>query len=1053
MNLRTILEGNAALLLSSERVRGLLNDIYLNNKPKVNMMMMVYQANIIAAIRKKPQFDQFSRASFASQVAKQYSTIEASAMWAVDEWANALSPAALRALDLAENALRKAEAENAAAAAAQKAAEEEAARQAEEEALLAEEEKKRQEMLALQNRQENESFYINPSLAEKESRIYIPCGVGNTDYGFFVHGIRKVYLCRNANANVYALVYNYLIRSSRIQEDDYPTYIKNLDTPYELDYRNIFRLTIILLLMIQHNLIQGSSALVHIDNPQEAKLLPYAVGLINHYAALFSRLIGIPSPKLQVKLDKKGLGISLSERRGIYVENNTSLISNARELWYGQKINYHLNKSHRADVEYILKEISPFDGFKEGQYDALCSMLGSKKHAVCIMPTGSGKSLIYYLASLMQPLPLVVVAPTEILIEDQIRNLRKFHRMDNVAHLLLTSENSFRDFELRNSLNYVTPMTLQNRHLHVKFRYINNGTKLINRHDEQIAPGPTLAYVVLDEIHCLSNWGHDFRPEYLMLSRFLTRFLDRVSFWGFTATANYTVVEDVQQQLNIPQDNFYSPIAFEKYNVTYDFRPLPSTDSMLNTVASIARELAARNERTIVFTKNAAASLEVANAIGYEADIFSASNSETYHQFADGKCKILVASDELGVGINLPNVRNIIHFGLPLSKSEYIQEIGRAGRANEQVKSFVLYLESTGNNVPAQLLQRNTPMDSIPALVSALTNDYGQVYRKLTNNCPDSNALHSQLMELYERFETEGRPAYSIIYPYDQLELIKQHLYMLFVTGYVNDWYSYGAAADGSGVEVFIDVKSTDYDAYRTNPSKMLHRMQNRLREYFEFLGNDREGIAKTNRATSEAEVLRVYVDWYYAKYLYHHNEQFLDLYDFIIGNLTSSSDAITEAIKDYFVLPFAKLKSDEALYSDMSLKDIAAKVCVGMNRSSLANIERINTNRYAVPLDYLLFCGHLRYNGTLEVSRLERIWNRVSIEDKLVIKDALAKLYGVCSPEGRLEILKYINGRNQLGLSMIPFIDTAYANMEKDLIFYGFLGERINKLFRMNRR
>lgn len=1053
MNLRTILEGNATLLLSSERVRGLLNDIYLNNKTKVNMMMVVFQANIIAAVRNKPQFDQFARASFASQIAKQYSVIESSAKWAVDEWADALSPTALRALDKAESALRQAEAEKIAAAEALKAAEEEAARLAEEEARLAEEEKKRQEMLALQNRTENENFYINPSLAEKESRIYVPCGVGNTDYGFFVHGIGKVLLCRNLNANVYALVYNYLIRSSRIQEDDYPTYIKSLDTPYELDYKNIFRLTIVLLLMIRHNLIQGSTAVVNIDNPQEAKLLPYSVGLINHYATLFSRLIGIPATKLQVKLDKKGLSISLSARHGIYVENNTSLISNARELWYGQKINYHLNKSHRADVEYILREISPFDSFKEGQYDALCSMLGSKKHAVCIMPTGSGKSLIYYLASLLQPLPLVVVAPTEILIEDQIRNLRKFHRMDNVAHLLLTSENSFRDFELRNSLNYVTPMTLQNRHLHVKFRYFNNGTKLINRHDEQIAPGPTLAYVVLDEIHCLSNWGHDFRPEYLMLSRFLTRFLDRVPFWGFTATANYTVVEDVQQQLQIPQDNFYSPIAFEKYNVTYDFRPFPSSQNMLDAVASIAQELAARNERTIVFTKNAEMSVAVANAIGYEADIFSATNSETYHQFADGKCKILVASDELGVGINLPNVRNIIHFGLPLSKSEYIQEIGRAGRANEQVKSYVLFLENTIENVPPQLLQRNTPMDGIPALVATLTNDYGQVYRKLTNNCPDSNALHAQLMGLYNSFEAADRPAYSIVYPYEKLELIKQHLYMLFVTGYVNDWYSYSAAADGSGVEIFIDVKSTDFDAYRGNPSKMLHRMQNRLREYFEYLGNDREGIAKTNRATSCEEVLRVYVDWYYAKYLYHHNEQFLDLYDFVIGNLASDSDAITEAIKDYFILPFAKLKSDEALYSDMSLKDIAAKVCIGMSRSSLANIERINTNRYAVPLDYLLFCGHLRYNATFETSRLERIWNRVSSEDKVVIKDSLSQLYGACSPEGRLNMLKYVNNRNPLGLSMTAFIETAYANTERDLIFYGLLGEKINRLFGMSRR
>lgn len=149
----------------------------------------------------------------------------------------------------------------------------------------------------------------------------------------------------------------------------------------------------------------------------------------------------------------------------MFVRNNSDLVTNARELWYGRKINYRLDKSNLPDLEYILAEISPFGYFKEGQFEALSQMVSAKKHTVCIMPTGSGKSLIYYMVSLLQPLPLFVVAPTDILIQDQIRNLKQFHKIDNVAHLQLTDDNDFKEYEMRNSLNYLTPTTLQNRNL------------------------------------------------------------------------------------------------------------------------------------------------------------------------------------------------------------------------------------------------------------------------------------------------------------------------------------------------------------------------------------------------------------------------------------------------------------------------------------------------------------------------------------------------------------------------------------------------------------
>ena len=216
---------------------------------------------------------------------------------------------------------------------------------------------------------------------------------------------------------------------------------------------------------------------------------------------------------------------------------------------------------------------------------------------------------------------------------------------------------------------FLTPATFQNRNLFGIFKRWKN----------------EIAYVVLDEIHCLSNWGHDFRPEYLMLSQNMSKYLDDARYLGFTATANYTVAQDIQKQLKIPLENFFSPVLFEKYNVRYDFKEVDSTEEMFEQVRIIANDIVHRNERAIVFTKNDEISVKVADAIGYEADVFTRDKSDSYAQFAEGLCRILVASEELGIGINLPNVNCTVHFGMPVSKNEFVQEIGRAGRAEEKL--------------------------------------------------------------------------------------------------------------------------------------------------------------------------------------------------------------------------------------------------------------------------------------------------------------------------------------------------------------------------------
>ena len=1059
MELKDYIIKNPSILLSEKKIYSVLSDVYMNNKLKINMMMNAVKIGIINEMRKEFPVEQTVITRLTMRMETDFGVSSENAKWAIETWISVVDQELIDSLDLAE----KQEKANHEVFDRQK--EEEEKKKAEEARLAAEEEKFRIEAeeqavedasiatpdSRLITRDDYNDYYINPSIDESAEYIYVPCGFGQGDNGFLVYGIKRELICNNKNANVYALVYNYLTRNSTITEDDIPSVLQDIDTKYELDYQSIYRLTITLLLMIRHNCVNET---MELNYDGDSENLSLAVKIIDHYAALFCRLIGIPEVRIQVSNSKRGRSLSLLGNKGIYVKDNKKIISNAREIWYGRKINYHLTKDNLPDLEYILHEISDFDSFKEGQFSSLCDMLACKKHSVCIMPTGSGKSLIFYFASLLQPLPMFIVSPTDILIQDQIRNLREFHKIDNVAHLKLTGDNSFANWEIRNSLNYITPMTFQNRHLLANFKQLNAGTKLINKREERIAQGALVSYIILDEIHCLSNWGHDFRPEYLMLSKYLNKFFDHITFLGFTATANYTVVDDVQKQLNIPQDNFFSPIAFEHFNMSYDYRVLHSEDEMLKEVAAITEGIISRNERTIVFTKSDEISEKVADAIGWEADIFHKDDPSAYYHFAEEKSLILVASDELGVGINLPNIKNVIHFGLPLSKNEYVQEIGRAGRANERVRSYILYLDTTTDNVPDGLLKRSTPINTLPSLLEGYDNDYTHVYHKLSNGAVSDDVLYDQLIQMYKKFENSGRAMTVDSYSYDNIEKSKQLLYMLYLVGYINDWYSYSRSKNQEGVDILVDICSTNEASYRNDPKKMLNRMKERSRNYFEYMGRNREAIAKVERAKTPEEIIRVYVKWYYERYLYHHNEQFMDLFEFLSSNIDCNADKITEEIKDYFILPFAKLRSDETLYNELSLKEIIAKTTLGVSKSTLINLERINSSRYSTNIDLALFCGQLRMNGIFDESRLERIITKLSDDEIILLSNALISLYPFCQTEMKIIILNYMERRSSaLKTTYNDFLNGIYENGVKDEIYYGIMSGILNKHFEMIRR
>ncbi|MCD8099061.1 MAG: DEAD/DEAH box helicase [Oscillospiraceae bacterium] len=1040
MNLNQIFRGHAITLLERKSIKAILSDAFNNDIPKINALMSAYDIGIVTIIQNHFPLGSLGRSNVINKLIKQHSMLEDKASWAVDQWIEAIDSAVIREMQAAQEQLEKEKKERTYTLWAELGL------------PSSNDELSEPTPIDFADKSAQVDYCTNVHLDKKQGKIYIPCGVGNTDNGFYICGIAEKE-CSDA-PTVFALVYNYLTRNSCITPEDYPHYLNSVTTTFQLNYQHVFRLMMIILQMIKNGVVGRRLALAYNGKDEE---LVIAIAIINNYVALFSRLMRVKPIVLErISQSKNPIKISIGEKINdidIYIEENKTPC-NARELWYGEKVNYQLNTDNLPDLEYLLGEISPFDTFKEGQFTALKNMLGTNGHSVCIMPTGSGKSLIFYFASLLQPLPMLVLAPTDILIDDQIRNLKKFHRIDNVSHLKLTAENDFSNFEMRNSLLYLTSATFQNRHLLAKCRDINNGntfvmdekTRLLQK--IKVAPGPSISYVVLDEIHCLSNWGHDFRPEYLMLSKFLNTYLDRVTFLGFTATANYTVVEDIQQQLKIPQQNIFSPIAFEKYNVSYHFQGVQSFDEMIEKACAIVSEQISRDERTLVFTKNDEISYKVAEAIGYEADVFQKDNTYAYHLFADEKCKVLVASEELGVGINLPNIQNIIHFGLPVSKDEFVQEIGRAGRASEVVNSYLFYLNPVPNNVPPILLKRELEIPNISRILIEIDNDYSDCYRKLNSNIDSKEDLLEQIMQIYNKFEQKGQGLYVEKYPLATVEMTKKYIYMLYTIGYVNNWYSYSGNEHDGTIEIMIDVSSTNHDFYKI-PANMLTRVKQRAVAYYEALGSNREQIVKTQRATDVPGVIKVYVDWYYSKFLYHYKEMFLDFLGFVEANKESDSEKITEDIGEYFTLPFIEIKNDELYYSSLSLKEIAGKVAQGIGRNTLANVERINSNRYMYNLDCFLFLGNLKLYARFDKSRFERIIRNTPVKQSQELMDSIRIVFAKLNTAGRFETIRCLSEVAVLyDGNLVKICDNLYQNADKDTVYYGILASRLNRQF-----
>ncbi|TMM28881.1 RecQ family ATP-dependent DNA helicase [Polaribacter aestuariivivens] len=326
--------------------------------------------------------------------------------------------------------------------------------------------------------------------------------------------------------------------------------------------------------------------------------------------------------------------------------------------------------------EQILAKYWGFTEFRAPQKEVITAVV-NQKDVITLLPTGAGKSFCFQIPALLKPGVCLVISPLIALMQDQVENLKKI----GIKAVTIPSGNDtneiitlFDNIKFGNvKFLYISPERLQSTFIQQKIKEIN------------------LNLIAIDEAHCISEWGHDFRPSYRKI-KILRELNSKVPFIALTATANKKVIEDIAKNLELKSPEVFRK-SFYKNNLAYQVFKL---EDKLERLVQIFKKT---KSPAIIYANTRKKTEEIANFLNannfkssfYHGGLSAIHKQISFDNWMQEKTPIMVATNAFGMGIDKPNVGLVIHYNLPFSIENYVQETGRAGRNNKKSFAVLLY--------------------------------------------------------------------------------------------------------------------------------------------------------------------------------------------------------------------------------------------------------------------------------------------------------------------------------------------------------------------------
>ena len=672
-------------------------------------------------------------------------------------------------------------------------------------------------------------------------------------------------------------------------------------------------------------------------------------------------------------------------------------------------IKYDIDKENpecTKSLEFFLKNIFGFDSFRDGQLPIIINSLQGED-TIGILPTGSGKSICYQLTALLQPCVSFVVCPIIALIEDQKDNLDGNY-IKNIE-TITSNKNAKEKEEIMSNFAkgkyqfiFISPERFQSK----RFR---RSMDELNRHS-------TIAMAIIDEVHCLSEWGHDFRTSYLNLIKTIRKFAPSARLLGLTATASNFVLQDIKKEFEIDSYNIKTLSSFNREELEFeviecDRENLPDRKELLfnildelNKEQNILEKNGKDTNSGIIFTPHVNGkkgcpplSNDINKKYGQVSNYFSGSvpkegkgndkhlimSEEEYRKrkkkvqslYKKNEIPLLVATKAFGMGVDKPNIRYTIHYGIPMSLESLYQEAGRAGRDRNKAKCYVLYKkemidddrlekffsldtsveELKEEHEKIQIQYDRQEGDVLTNFFLWFTNNKGvdyefEVVKKVFNECLNKNSRNKLIF-----CKRLGHSSSDI----------ERAIYRLAVLGIVEDWTIEDWDEDSGVIELLINDFNEDsiyehMDNYIKKYDKefdiSILRSNKKIKKNVKTFTEMRKAI-KDKELNEYEGILKALLIWIYDNILYTRRQSMRTISE-LCDNF-DDKETFKEAIEKNFKFDDDTFKLDEIAESPENY-DNWFEICT--NSKGEISISKIKETKFTLSR----FLESYRYNTGL---------------------------------------------------------------------------------------